>query len=165
MKKSIYEIEVKHLQLAETLEENGGELTPELELELAINQEELQTKGVAYSFVIKDLTFLIAQIDSELKRLTDLKKAKQKAIDRLENSLSTAMQIFEVEKIETPMVKISFRNSETVEVYDMALLDREYTKVSDPVVSADKVKIKEALKRGEQVVGAVLQTNKNIQIK
>lgn len=164
MKKSIYEIELKHLQLAETLEENLGELTPELELELAINEEDLQTKGVAYSFVIKDMNFYVSQIDSEIKRLNDLKKSKNKAIERLEFSLATAMNIFEVEKIETPLVKISFRNSESVEITNEAQLEDKF-KVTKTTTTPDKVAIKAAIKNGELVEGAIISYNRNLQIK
>ena len=164
MKKSIYEIEVKHLQLAEILEENGGELTLELEEELAINEADLQTKGVAYSFVIKDIKATVNQIDEEIKRLAEMKKSKNKAIERLENSLSTAMQIFGVEKIETPIVKISFRNSESVEITNESQLDEKFT-ITKTTVSPDKVAIKTAIKNGEFVEGAVIVYNKNLQIK
>jgi phenylalanyl-tRNA synthetase alpha subunit len=165
MKKSIYEIENTHLQLVSYLIENGGELTPEIETALAINEVELQTKSVAYSFVLKDIDSTIEQIDAELKRLNEIKKRHLKASERLIDTLKNALLIFGVEKIETPLVKISFRNSESVEVNDLALLNKEYTKVSEPVITADKVKIKEAIKKGLTVVGATIVQNKNIQIK
>ena len=165
MKTSIYQIEKEYLSLVDTLLENGGELTPELETDLSLNKEQLQTKSTAYSFIIKQLESDINIIDTEIKRLNDLKKSRNKSIERLKESLSTAMIIYDIEVLETPLVKISFRNSESVEVLDLSLLDKEYTKVSEPVVSADKIKIKEAIKQGINVVGAVLIQSKNLQIK
>ena len=41
MSKSLFLIQQDYLQNAEILEDNGGELTPELEKSLAINQQEL----------------------------------------------------------------------------------------------------------------------------
>lgn len=165
MKLSLYNIELEYLQLVETLIENGGEATPELEEALQLNKQNLETKGTNYGLVVKQIEAECDIIDSEIARLTALKKSRSKAIDRLKNNLSTAMQLYDIEEIKTPILKINFRKSESVEVIDLKLLDREYIKVSDPVESADKAKIKEAIKEGKVVVGATLNQNKNIQIK
>ena len=55
MNLSLYEIEKDHLQLVEQLIENGGELTPDIEAALALNEQNLTTKGTNYGFVIKQL--------------------------------------------------------------------------------------------------------------
>ena len=164
MELSLYQIEKNYLTLVETLIENGGELTPELEIELAINGQDLQTKGVCYGFVVKQLEGEIDLIDLEIKRLTALKKSRSNSIDRLKNSLSQAMQLFEMTELKTPLIKISFRKSESVEIEDIALLDSNYIKVVT-TKSADKVAIKDAIKAGENIQGAVLVTNQNLQIK
>ena len=54
MKLSLYTIEQNYLTLVENLIDNGGELTPELETELAITKQDLQNKGVCYGFIVKD---------------------------------------------------------------------------------------------------------------
>jgi hypothetical protein len=51
-----------------------------------------------------------------------------------------------------------------VEVEEIGLLDAKFVKVV-ATYSADKTAIKEAIKNGEEVVGAVLKTNQNLQIK
>ena len=87
MNKSIYQIETEYRLLAENLIDNGGELTPEIETQLSITYEELQQKGVAYSFVIKDQIEIIKQIDEEIDRLEKRKKAKEKAVERLKRKI------------------------------------------------------------------------------
>jgi hypothetical protein len=162
MKVTLYQIEQEYINLAETLIENGGELTPELETQLTITKDQLQNKGVCYGMVIKDIEAENDVIDTEIKRLTELKKSRSKAIDRLKDNLSQAMQLFELEEIKTPLININFRSSQSVEV-DVNL-DQKYVKTTVST-APDKVAIKEAIKSGVEVTGARLVTNQNIQIK
>lgn len=165
MKQSLYEIEKKYLVLAEQLNENGGELTPELEQELTISNKDLQTKGVNYAFIIKDFENSNQVIDNEIKRLKRIKEVNEKTIARLEYSISNAMKLFGIDKIETPILKISFRRSESVEVLDLNLLNKKYIKTSKPIESADKDLIKKDIKDGKNIQGAILKINQNLQIK
>ena len=164
MKVSLYNIEQNYLTLVENLIENGGELTPELETELEITKQDLQNKGVCYGFIVKELEGNIDLIDLEIKRLNALKKPLVNSIDRLKNNLSQAMQMFEVTELKTPLLKINFRKSESVEIEDIGLLDSNFIKTTI-TKTADKVAIKDAIKSGENVQGAVLVTNQNLQIK
>ena len=164
MKLSLYNIEQNYLTLVENLIENGGELTPELETELAITKQDLQNKGVCYGFIVKELEGNIDLIDLEIKRLNALKKPLVNSIDRLKNNLSQAMQMFDVTELKTPLLKINFRKSESIEVTDIDLLDADFVKTTI-TKAADKIAIKEAIKQGENVQGAVLVTNQNLQIK
>ena len=164
MKLSLYNIEVEQLQLVEQLIELGGEITPEMEIALALNKENLETKGTNYGLIIKQIESECAVIDGEIERLSKLKKARNNSVDRLKNNLSVAMQIFGIEEIKTPILKISFSKSESTEIEDIKLIDKKFitTKVTE---SADKTAIKAAIKAGEIVVGATLKQNKNLQIK
>jgi hypothetical protein len=164
MKTSLYQIEQTHLNLVETLEENGGETNPEMDIEIAINRQDMQTKGVSYGFVILQKESEVDIIDIQIKRLQALKKAKVNTIDRLKNVLSQAMQMFDVTELKTPLLKINFRKSESIEVTDIDLLDADFVKTTI-TKSADKIAIKEAIKAEIPVRGAVLLTNYNLQIK
>jgi hypothetical protein len=164
MKTSLYQIEQNYLNLVESLIENGGELTPELETELSINKEQLQNKGVCYGFIVKELEGNIDLIDLEIKRLQALKKPLVNSIDRLKNNLSQAMQMFDVTELKTPLLKINFRKSESIEVTDIDLLDTDFVKTTI-TKAADKIAIKDAIKAEIPVRGAVLITNYNLQIK
>jgi hypothetical protein len=74
------------------------------------------------------------------------------------------MLVSQIEKIESPLFKLSIRKSEAVEVDMVEALPNAYQNVKN-VVTADKVAIKEAIKRGENVYGARLIENFNLQIK
>ena len=162
--KNLYEIEKEYIMLADQIIDAGGEVTEELGLALSINQDELQAKGRGYGFVIKTLESDIDIIDAEIKRLQSFKSSRNKAIERLKGSLSDAMQLFDIDKIETPTLKISFRKSESVFIENPELLDKNYVTVVR-TESPNKVAIKDAIKRGETVVGAVIVSNLNLQIK
>ena len=119
MKTTIFQIEQSYNKLAEELIENGGELSPSLAEALAITEEQLQNKSVAYSFVIKEMDATIDIIDAEIKRLQALKKQREKASEYLKERIKHAMDTFQIDEIKTPLVKINFRKSETVEVDDV----------------------------------------------
>ncbi len=164
MKLTIYQIEQSYNQLAEELIDNGGELTPELEQQLAITEEQLQNKSVAYSFVIKQMDADIETIDAEIKRLQNLKKQREKASEYLKERIKHAMELFNIEEIKTPLIKINFRKSETVEVEDVNKLTTAY-KTIKIVETADKAAIKAAIKDGIDIPSCSIVQHKNLQIK
>ena len=159
---NLFNIQQQYLSLAHQLSE--GEVTPELEQELIINQEQLQEKAVNYGYVIKQLGHEVNAVNEEIKRLQDIKKRNEKAIERMETAISNAMQLYGIEKVDSSFLKLSFRKSESVEIVNEAQLLPEFT-TTKTTVTPNKVAIKDALKRGEVVEGAVLVENKNLQIK
>jgi uncharacterized small protein (DUF1192 family) len=160
--KSLFNITAEVLELASALEE--GELTPELETALAINQNELQEKAINYGYVVKSLEGDISAIDEEIKRLQALKKAKSNAIDRMKESVSNAMQLYGMEKLTSPTLSLSLRKSESVDVDLTEALPNDF-KITKVTVTPDKIAIKQALKQGENITGATLKINYNLQIK
>ena len=111
MKQSIYQIQNEYQLLINQVIESEGEITSELETALIINKEQLEQKGINYAYVIKQLDSDCEAIDLELKRLQQLKKVRTNLAERLKDTISNAMNLYEVEKIETPLIKLSFRNS------------------------------------------------------
>jgi len=159
---NLYEITRDAIELASLLETE--ELTPELEQALVINQEQLQAKAGNYAKVIANIQSDADAIDNEIKRLKAMKESKERAIDRLKSAVKNAMLVSNIEKIESPLFKLSIRKSEAVEVDIVEALPGAFINVKN-VVTADKVAIKEAIKRGEYVTGARLIENFNLQIK
>jgi hypothetical protein len=164
MRISIYQIEQNYNKLAEQLIDNDGELTTELAEQLAITEEQLQNKSVAYSFVIKQMDADIDTIDAEIKRLQAAKKQREKASEYLKDRIKHAMELFSIEEIKTPLVKINFRKSESVEVDDVNSLPMAYKTVK-VVETADKASIKKAIKDGVFVPGCFIVEHRNLQIK
>ncbi len=159
---NLYEITREALELASLLETE--EFTPELEQLLVINQEQLQVKAGSYAKVIANIQSDADSIDTEIKRLKAMKESKDRAIIRLKDAVREAMLVSNIDKIESPLFKLSLRRSESVEVDIVEALPGAFLNVKN-VVTADKVAIKEAIKRGENVFGARIIENFNLQIK
>jgi len=161
---NLYQIENEYLQLSEMLIESEGELTPELEQALEINGNNLKNKAVNYGYVIKQMEGNVDLIDAEIKRLQAMKKSRVNAAELLKETIKTAMLMYDLNTIEIPTLKLSFRKSESIEIINEAQLTEQFT-TTKTTVTPNKVAIKEAIKNGEVVEGAVLVTNLNLQIK
>ena len=159
---NLYEITREAQELAFLLE--SDELTPELEAALLINQDQLQAKAGNYAKVIANIQSDSDSIDAEIKRLKAMKDTKDRSISRLKEALRDAMLVSGIDKIESSLFKLSLRRSEAVEVDVVEALPNAFQNVKN-VVTADKVAIKEAIKRGENVMGARIVENFNLQIK
>jgi hypothetical protein len=159
---NLYQITQEAQYLAALLETE--ELTPELEAELLINQEQLQTKGINYAKVIANYQSESDAIDVEIKRLKGMKESRDKKVTWLTESLKKAMLVSGIEKIESPLFKISLRRSEAVDVEIPEALPVDW-QVKKVTITADKVAIKKAIKEGYSITGARLVENFNISIK
>lgn len=169
MKKSLYHITNEFIEIRDAL--TDGELTPELEQALEINEKELSNKAVNYSFIIKDFENRVSAINEEIKRLQALKKTATNAVDRLKKNVAGAMETFGVEKIEHDLITLSLRKSQSVQIADdlVPMMHdepalREFT-VEKTTYSFDKNALKNALKSGREFDGVQLVENKSLQIK
>lgn len=94
MKTTLYNIEQEYLTLISEIESLDGELTPEIEEQLTINKEQLESKSVAYLQVISTKEDLNSAIDIEIKRLQALKKRNSNLVLNLKNRLLEAVNLF-----------------------------------------------------------------------
>ena len=165
MKKSLYNIETEYLEIANQLED--GEVTPELETALAINEAELQGKAVAYAYVIKESDDTVAAIDAEVKRLQGIKKTEQNKSKRLKGAIHVAMDLYGIQEIKTETLKLNFRRSEGVicTVEETVALAAEFVTVVPEVLKPNLNAIKSAIKEGREVKGYEVETRYNLQIK
>jgi len=157
---NLYNIKSEYINIAAQL--TDGELTPELEEALLINEQNFTEKAINYGYVIKTFESETDILENEIKRLNALKIARSKAIDKLKVTISNAMQLYGINKVKGPTFKIYFRKSESVEVSD--LLDQNYI-VEKVSYRPDKIAIKNAIKKGKIVNGASIIINYNLQIK
>jgi len=157
---NLYNIKSEYINIAAQLTE--GELTPELEEALLINEQNFTEKAINYGYVIKTFESETDILENEIKRLNALKIARSKAIDKLKITISNAMQLYQILEVKAPTFKMNFRKSESIEVSD--LLDQNYI-VEKVSYQPDKIAIKNAIKEGKTVNGAALIINYNLQIK
>jgi hypothetical protein len=159
---NLYQLTQEAQYLAALLETE--ELTPELEAELHINQFQLQEKASNYAKVIANYQSEADQIDAEIKRLKAMKESRDKKVTWLTESLKKAMLVSGIEKIESPLFKISLRRSEAVEVEIPEALPVDW-QIKKVTITADKLAIKKAIKEGYSITGARLVENFNLSIK
>lgn len=163
---SLYDID----NIVYTVLENGlifDEETGEVlfdEENLTALEIERNKKLEAVALYIKSLEAEAEAMKAEAKKLADRREAKERKAERLRSYISNSMQALGDTKLETAKVALSFRKSESVDVYDPVLLPAEYTKTKT-TVTPDKTAIKAAIKAGQEVAGAMLEVKQNLQIK
>lgn len=119
---SIFNIQQDLYAIFNSIEENEGELTPELEEALTIKREEFSTKIQGYVAFIKQLELDNKGIKEEIDRLKDLQKSKEKTIDNLKKIMVMAIDEFgDTSKTGTKFLdygtgKVSIRKSDSIEV-------------------------------------------------
>ena len=161
---TLYGITAELNAILAQIEDMGGEITPEIENALAINEEQFATKAVDYGHAILNLKAMASAAKAEKERIANLQKFYENAQKRLEGALSQAMQVFGQDKVENATMRLSLRHTTATEVDDIALLPSEF-KTTKVEVVADKTAIKKAIQSGEDVPGAHLIENVSLQIK
>ena len=161
MKTTLFNIETEYLALISNIEALEGEITPEIEEQLAINEKQLQGKSTAYLQVITTKEGINDAIDIEIKRLQAIKKRNVNLTARLKDRLLEAVKLFG--EFEVGFNKFSTRKSSSVQVDDVNSLPSEFKTVK-VTEAADKKAIKEALKAGKKIEGCSIVNNLNLKI-
>ena len=107
---TLYGITAELNNILAQLEELGGEITPEIEQALAINEEQFVAKAEDYGHAILNLKGMAAAAKAEKERLAGLQKFYENTQKRLTDALSNAMQVFGHEKVENATMRLSLRH-------------------------------------------------------
>lgn len=156
----LYEIDADLAALLEQVDEHTGELTCSLEdLEALTLERDAALEGIALSIINQRRE--IEGVAAEIARLTERKAQAQKRIDRYTALLTEALG---GEKMKTPLVSVSYRRSQAVELEPDFLMraDIQWQRIK---AEPNKEKIKAALKAGEKIPGAKLVERTNTTIK
>lgn len=159
---SLYHFTSEQLRINELLEELEGELSPELEAALIINEKNFLTKCEGY---IESIAFFKAKQEAAKVRIEEyqrIKRIAENAEKRLKERMQWAMETLGRDKVEVGLHKISLRSSTAVNITNEAHIPSYYIKVETKI---DKDTIKRDLKNGIAVEGAELVTNQSIQIR
>lgn len=111
--------------------------------------------------VIRNKEARVQAYKSEIERLEALKSSEKKAIEKIKERISEAMQLTQHDKLDTTLFKVAFRKSKAV-VVDKAKLPKEYMKAK---WIPDKEKLKELLKNGATIQGAYIEERRNLNIR
>lgn len=97
---NLYDITEQELQLMSAIEDADGEITPEIEEMLAINEENFYQKMEGYRNIILQTNAMIDAAKKEKERITKYIESKNRLIETLSERGKTAMQVFQVDKVE-----------------------------------------------------------------
>lgn len=164
----IFEIQANYRKAFDSLEidEETGEVLSSFDKlhEIEALEGQWADKLEAMALYTKELTALAADIKAERDKLTKRMKSIENSAEWFKSEMTAAMDGMRRDKFETARTRLSFRRSESVNITNEAALSEEYltTKVT---TSPNKTAIKEAIKKGLEVKGAELCTNRNLQIK
>jgi hypothetical protein len=158
--KNLFNIDADLFALYTDIENNGGEMTPELEATLEITEAERLTKGEGYVHVIKQLKAQSELLKAEAKRLLELARHYDNSSAKLSDTL--LQSVIAHGQIKTAFVTISSRRSKSVSITDESLLAAEFMRVK---TEPNKTAIKEALDSGRRVAGALIVENYSLNIK
>lgn len=140
---------------------DSGELTPDLIADTLEGVEGMfEEKANAIVTIANDYQLNIDMVDTEISRLTEMKKAMQGQQASLKEYLRINMERTGISKIECPLFKITLRKGVAVaQVNDESALPDDYVNVKT-VVTPDKRKILADLKAGKEIAGAEMTIGK-----
>ena len=155
----LYEITTQYQNIYALLQdpefaENEDILTALDQIEDAFENKAQQT-----IFMMKNIEAEIDPIDTEIKRLQAMKKARQNNIDRIKNRLRENMKAVGMSKLNCGLFSLSYRLQEAnaVELDETEFLannlDEDLVTVK---VTPNKTEIKRRLQHGEEIIGARL---------
>lgn len=144
-------------QIISSLQDSGGEITPEIEAMLEVNEKQLATKVDSYYMVME--TFgadaehwkgLKQKIDRLVKSITNSEK-------RLKENIITAMRTLDAKTLEGEMFAFTLANTKgKVDVYDEDQLPTKYL-VEKVSYEVDKNAIAKDLADGIEIPGARME--------
>lgn len=159
---SLYEINKAILEFRYEFDEDG----------IWINEDEFEQLGMERNEKIENTLLYAKNLRAEAKAIRDeeealkeRRKAKERLADRLEDNVAFSL---DGENFETPRVKASFRNTESVEIDDEEAVPKEFknfTVIGRPVKSEIKKYLARAEADGIEVPWARIVRRKSMSVK
>lgn len=121
-KLSLFDLQKLYFETEEELENNGGELTPEIEEALETTKEMIPRKIDGYKGYMDFLDARVDLLDETIKKLQAKKKAAKNAKESIRRYVADTMQAFGIDKISGDIYTASLRRSKGIEVDEDLLL-------------------------------------------
>ena len=157
---TLYNITNKFAELMDMAE--NGELTEEQYNELGEQLTlELQQKGSGIIGYTQNEEAFIEAVDFQIKRLQDLKKARQNKLEKFKQYVKENMDRLGITKMDTELGTLSIaKNPMSVEIENEEEIPKEF-KQEITTVKVDKTAIKNHFKEtGEVVSGVIIVSDK-----
>lgn len=125
-KATLFSIQADLEAIFDTLEENGGELTPELEEALQVTQGNLNNKLQGYVNACKRTKLEITACKDEKKRITDVQKRNEKRLEAMNLAIRDAVLRFgQPNKSGNNFIDLGL-NKITVSPFKAVIIDEEF---------------------------------------
>lgn len=118
------------LQIEQALEDNGGELTDELEALLTDTEISIKQKADGYRAVMAKFDHKVDAVDKEIKRLQDIKKVAKNGKERLKEYILSVMGAYGMKKIEGELCTMTRSTSKSLDVNEELLLEAYNEKIA-----------------------------------
>lgn len=159
---TLYDITAEYLQLLEYADSSEDE---QLFLDtLESITGDLEGKADGYGKVINEIETRVEQFTKEIQRLSEQKKAMEKAIKTMKDRLKGAMELFEVKEIKTD--HYTFKIQKNGGAQPMEITGDVPTNYNRVVYEVDKEKIRKDLEAGKKLKFArLLERGTNLRIR
>ena len=126
---TLFELSSEQRTIEALLEENGGELTPEIESMMAETEDLFPKKVDGYGVMLRKFQSMEKMCDDEIKRVQGLKKVAQNSIKSMRSHLLDTMLHFGFQKLKGNMTQMWVGKSKSVEVDEEVLLAKYKAKI------------------------------------
>lgn len=164
----LYEITQQYQNIAELLANSEFSENEDVLKALDEIEDDFNTKVQQTVFILKNIEAEIDPIDAEIKRLQAMKKHRSNNIERIKTRLKENLKATNLSKIDCGLFSVSYREKEggAVEIDEELFLannlNEDFVSIK---VSPNKTAIKNALKNGENVIGATLVNSEVLTIR
>ena len=127
---------------------------------------DLEVKAQAVAYAVRSMEADAAAVKQWAKDAGERAKAIEARADSLREYLSHTLQDCGIKSIKGPGITLSFRASHAVVIDEPGLIPATYMRTPEPPPAApDKRAIADAIKLGEVVPGAHMETRQSLQVK
>lgn len=157
--KKLYDIVRDGMEVTRMLTESGGELTPEIEQMLAVNETELAQKVDGYAAIMERLDSESDYWKAKAKEYTAIARSCDNARDSLKTRIKEAMNNLGVTELDGDDVRFKLtRVQEKLVIDDPKVIPAQF-KMTVTEVVIDNARLREALTALEAVPGAHLEAS------
>lgn len=159
---ALFKLDGEYSELIQSIEESGGEITPEQEAELDRLTALQVCKADRYKMALDMMDYGEQQCDEWINKFRAKKAAIGRERDRWQRAMLEHMDSLGIDLIEGELSKTRIMESESVAA-DVTKIPEQYrrTKIT---VEPDKTALKKALKAGEEIDGATLQVLRYVRV-
>ena len=126
---TLYELSTEQMEIESLLEENGGELTPEIEERLTETEDLFPKKVDGYGVMLRKFQSVEKMCDDEIKRIQAIKKVAQNSIKSMRQHLLDTMLYFKFDKLKGNMTQMWTGKSKSLEVDEETLISQYKAKI------------------------------------